>query len=603
MNSKSYSCFKPCNMPQQRQVYGKSKAAFQISSCFGSDSPAKPRKKQSQLSSKSLQEVKARRRPLQDVDLNSRLQALSLNDSICKPVVAKVPRTSGEEATDTLKQDDALYGQKEHIQRVEKETASETTENSLHHSLAGLKSKSQEITSSDLPDLPYPEANDSVDSLEQKDYTYDLSRLKTGGREAIESIQPFTSWGDAMQEHFDIEKIAEATYGEVYRLKLNHSHPTLSSNDESVLKVIALQSPTSALLHHESTMSTTDSVINEVQLLQRMTLIPGFVNFRDVSVLRGRPGKFVSAAWKAWNKGKSKDEKSQFPDPSRKNSYADDQLWAVIEMQDAGTDLEKVELPTIFHVWDVFWSVALSLAKAEEECRFEHRDLHLGNICVRNASGCSTADAATVRRPPFKQKVGYTTLETTIIDYTLSRADLGRNGQSSESDDVAFFDLSRDSEIFGGNAEDDYQYEVYRMMRSIVTTGDPVQHLGLDAIGSDEHLIGDESQGNWRDHHALTNLLWLHYILETMLNGLESRSGANDQPECKGIQGKETAALMKSALKLEKTLRAIRSMLKAEKLSAMAEDGLASAADLVWLALEEKWLTKADVQSSTPNTC
>lgn len=71
------------------------------------------------------------------------------------------------------------------------------------------------------------------------------------------------------------------------------------------------------------------------------------------------------------------------------------QLWAVIEMEDAGVDLEGFDVVGvgrnisigdnvttacpggndwgIFGVWDVFWNVATALAKGEREARFEVR--------------------------------------------------------------------------------------------------------------------------------------------------------------------------------------------------------------------------------------
>lgn len=71
------------------------------------------------------------------------------------------------------------------------------------------------------------------------------------------------------------------------------------------------------------------------------------------------------------------------------------QLWAVIEMEDAGVDLEGFDVVGVgsntsigdnvttacpggnnwgvFGVWDVFWNVATALAKGEREARFEVR--------------------------------------------------------------------------------------------------------------------------------------------------------------------------------------------------------------------------------------
>ena len=115
-----------------------------------------------------------------------------------------------------------------------------------------------------------------------------------------------------------------------------------------------------------------------------MTEIPGFTNLREVRVLQGQPTSSFVTAWRDWNKARPKKDKSIFPDPSRKSNYSEDQLWAVVEMDHAGLDLEhpSVKIDTLWSLWDVFWGVAIALAKGEEDVSFEHRDLHLGNICV-----------------------------------------------------------------------------------------------------------------------------------------------------------------------------------------------------------------------------
>ena len=209
---------------------------------------------------------------------------------------------------------------------------------------------------------------------------------------AREVPTPFETWSTHLEPHFDITKIAEASYGEVYRLSLKESIPGFTKADESVLKIIALKpplitqdSPSTRIVCERMSkkekayeekiawMSPVSSVLSEVQLLQRMTPVPGFTNFREVRVLQGRPGPPFVAAWKAFNKSRPRGQKSIFPDPGRKGSYDDTQLWAVIEMQDAGTDLENVVIKDIWSVWDVFWGVALAVGKGEEGMRFEVR--------------------------------------------------------------------------------------------------------------------------------------------------------------------------------------------------------------------------------------
>ncbi|KAK0891353.1 hypothetical protein LTR02_014086 [Friedmanniomyces endolithicus] len=314
-------------------------------------------------------------------------------------------------------------------------------------------------------------------------------------------LTQFDDWADLLSKHFSLTKIAEASFGEVYRLSLLEQIPGLSASDESVFKVIALQQPPTTLptakksrvaaLKKAEAMSKPDDVANEVKLLQRMSSTPGFTNFRDVRVLQGRPPPLFIDAFKRYNieQAAKRKESSHFPDPGKKTSYSDKQLWAVIEMQDADTDVERLveqkECTSIWSVWDVFWQVVLSLAKGEEGAEFEHRDLHLGNICVRHREPSSSslprtsATRATGRRPAatttidIKKKLGFTDFETTIIDYTISRCLLSPGGTSKAAADIAYHDLALDSYLFQGDSTEEYQYDIYRYMRGAVYASDP----------------------------------------------------------------------------------------------------------------------------------
>lgn len=433
--------------------------------------------------------------------------------------------------------------------------------------------------------------------------------------------ESFSSWSDKLERHFSITKIAEASYGEVYRLSLLHERPDLTTADESVLKIIALRPEEEIRPNQMQThqwMSQPRAVAEEVRLLARMTSVPGFTNFRDVRVLQGRPGKAVVKAWKEYNEAAKKGDKSIFPDPSKRTSYTEDQHWAVVEMQDAGVDVEKGIalvststsadqgererarniLRSVWGVWDVFWSVALALAKGEEAAQFEHRDLHLGNICVRSTRGDAQGRGVGGSKVKVgERKIGFTGLETTIIDYTLSRATMVREGQADGvaedakakgKEDVAFFDLATDPAIFEGDGEVEYQYDIYRYMRAILYTDDP-----LASPSSSDEVFEKvrQSKATWRDYCPKTNVLWLHFVLlklmETMVeSALEEvlEEGENER----------------EARRKEKTLRAaLKKMEKKLRLTALrGENALSSAGALVQYAVEQGWLDEQDVIGS-----
>ncbi|KAI9795872.1 MAG: hypothetical protein M1835_005068 [Candelina submexicana] len=342
------------------------------------------------------------------------------------------------------------------------------------------------------------------------------------------TILDFQPWANKASKRFTVTKIAEASYGEVYRLS---SISSKTKSSESVFKIIPLQPPPlpcdlkpRGKKRNRAFMSTISSVTSELSLLRRMSPIPGFTSFRGASVMRGPLPPSFTSAWRAYKQlqkeglKKIVDGGSMFPDPTRRGAYSPDQLWAVIEMQDAGTDLETRVLEETGEVWDVFWGVACALAKGEEGVRFEHRDLHLGNICVQSSKSMGI-HAKSRKDNPQVRKLGASGLETTIIDYTLSRADLKEDSTPSALDakgakEVGFYDLEHDPALFEGDAHVDYQYEIYRLMRNEIFGSSGCS----EDTTKDENRVLDTEDAGWHAHHPRTNVLWLHYILSSLLN-------------------------------------------------------------------------------------
>ncbi|GAB1728986.1 hypothetical protein NU195Hw_g3296t1 [Hortaea werneckii] len=454
------------------------------------------------------------------------------------------------------------------------------------------------------PSLPASRSSDHTDAYTH--HTHELLNLSAHG------LTSFTSWSQQISAHFDLTKIAEASFGEVYRLSLLSQLPGFSRADESVFKVIALTPPDMTLpkgkkdrkaaLKKAEAMSKPEDVASEVKLLQRMSSIPGFTNFRDVRILQGRPGEPFVEAFKAFNqaqKAKKKDL-SIFPDPGKKASYSEDQLWAVIEMQDAGTDLEKLiengESTAIWNVWDIFWQVVLTLAKGEEGAEFEHRDLHLGNICVRPAPGAATsADPALARESvgaliDTKKKLGFTDLETTIIDYTISRC-LLRSETEENDEGIAYHDLSQDPSVFEGDSTEEYQYDIYRYMRGAALYSDPYWEppYAETDINAPNTSQPSNQPTSWRSYTPITNLIWLHFILYKLLEQLDWPSATKAPPR---KRKPADYAVWKRANDLEHKLLRTQELLDPD---VICQGDLTSCTDLVALALGEGWLDEADI--------
>lgn len=495
------------------------------------------------------------------------------------------------------------------------------------------------------------------------------------------NIIPFEQWSSELDTCVDVTKIAEASFSEVYRLTVRNAK--LGTAGESVLKIVPIRTAPGTPLPSECTTderprrkgditrqlkkeqekreeedqwkSRVEDVECEARLLQNLNCIPGFTNFRELTILQGRLSPSFGQAWKEWNKSRPKGKKSEFPDPTKRASYDDTQLWAVIEMQDAGTDcgkiMEKGGINTIWEVWDIFWGVCLSVAKAEEACRFEHRDLHMDNICIRSSRPDSNLTDCTVKNP-VKRKLGFTGFETTVIDYTLSRADIiapssGRsslstplssrsssftsNSDTSHNPEVAYLDLDKDPALFEGDAEVEYQYEIYRYMRGVVYHNDPFKfetetpddalehalaNLHCSPRKHDDHHSNDAPRRSprkqpqtpskvlplkpWKHFYPKTNLVWAHFILYSLLSNL-SDSG-NEPADLSptdlianiiDVDMAGAPRIHKKAVKLHKILLKVAILLEPGRLGPKSK--LMSMRDLVILALEGSWLSPQDV--------
>ena len=90
----------------------------------------------------------------------------------------------------------------------------------------------------------------------------------------------------------------------------------------------------------------------------------------------------------------------------------------------------------------------------------QHRDLHLGNVCIRSTRPDASKSCPTdvdVARQSSASGFGISSLETTIIDYSLSRADLHLAGLPDHPAgvvEIASSDLDK-KQIFDAIGQDD----------------------------------------------------------------------------------------------------------------------------------------------------
>lgn len=305
-------------------------------------------------------------------------------------------------------------------------------------------------------------------------------------------IQSLHNACNQWEENFTVTKIAQGSYATILRMQMKDEPDVYT-----VWKLIPLKNKTGKGCRALGQTFIEDSAA-EVKALALMAEIEGFVEFRSARVLRGSLPPLLQNLNTRWQ--------ISHPDEETEIKYSKEQQWLLVEMSDAGTDLETLIkkgfsvgelLPiaekgvklTIQQTWDIFWATAEALARGEALANFEHRDLHPGNICIsKRTTPPADPNQHTVQK--------HTDLEVTIIDYTLSRATL-ENGEvlaNSMKDGSIFEQSSLDP-------TDDRQYGMYRHMRSLIDSDPSVPQ-----------------ERKWHQYVPMTNIIWLYHILKYLLD-------------------------------------------------------------------------------------
>ncbi|KAL8941705.1 MAG: hypothetical protein Q9216_002078 [Gyalolechia sp. 2 TL-2023] len=302
------------------------------------------------------------------------------------------------------------------------------------------------------------------------------------------SVSVFSDWTRVWSTHCDFTKIAQGSYGAVFRIQSKAQPGTFT-----IGKLIPLQART-GWGSKSKEFTTIGAARNEVALLAAFDQLHGFVQFRKAEVLQGCLPTALELPSVVFDATQEEDDISPRWIGACSNPT---QLWLFLEMSDAGTDLETVLTKNLPHnpidtlrdrkryipavqVRDIFWQVASALALAEKKFTFEHRDLHLGNICLTRH-----------REPPADDSRELWTstpiVLVTIIDYTLSRAIIDPQDEEARP---LFNDLSKDPVLFEGTGAG--QYDVYRQMRLVL-------------------------KDDWDQFEPLTNVYWLSHLLDLLM--------------------------------------------------------------------------------------
>lgn len=266
-------------------------------------------------------------------------------------------------------------------------------------------------------------------------------------------------------------KIGEGTFGEVFCTS-NEKGDTVALKVipvEGSVKVNGEEQKSFAEILHEIIISKELSSLKEKQENQTH----GFIGLHDLHCVRGcYPPDFL----KAWDKF----DQQRNSENDRPDFFAKDQLFLILEFEFGGSDLENSNgtLKSLLVAKSILQQVTAALSVAEQELHFEHRDLHWGNVLVKNTMQKSSSFTLNGRVHHVETKG----VLVRIIDYSLSRLEIDELTVSC--------DISMDEELFMGQG--DYQFEIYRIMRR-------------------------ENGNNWTSYNPHTNVLWLHYLCSKLL--------------------------------------------------------------------------------------
>ena len=294
-------------------------------------------------------------------------------------------------------------------------------------------------------------------------------------------------------------KIGEGTYGEAFK------------SGETVLKIVPMGGKT--LINGEPQMGCAQ-IRAEAAVARRLAALrperqsskhtanvtSGFIDTKRVAVCRGPYAPELLEQWRAYDAR----ETSENENPG---AFPADQLYAVFAFADGGADLEHADVGTYAEAKSVLLQVTVALAVAEEACRFEHRDLHWGNVLLRK---CAAGEERVATLNGVDLTFPTNGVDVSVIDFTLSRLDMSSADAKDGEKKPVFCDLDADPELFKG-PEGHCQSETYRRMAA--ATG-----------------------GDWSRHAPETNAMWLHYLADCLLEDKRFARTAEQTAELKAFR-------------------------------------------------------------------
>ncbi|KAJ1985132.1 hypothetical protein H4R34_000209 [Dimargaris verticillata] len=204
-----------------------------------------------------------------------------------------------------------------------------------------------------------------------------------------------------------------------------------------------------------------------------------FIQVHRLAICQGTYPEVLLNHWDAWKLGPLHVCENDRPD-----FFPNNQLYAVQALAHAGTTVANFEFQSLAQVQSLLGQLIHTLAVAEHELKFEHRDLHWDNVMLAPTSR-TTATYRVPDQPDSTHrivKVPTAGLHVNIIDYTFSRLETDPNH-------VFYVDI-KDKDMFAGTG--DRQFDVYRDMQTA-------------------------NGGDWHTFNPRTNAMWLAYLVDKLL--------------------------------------------------------------------------------------
>ncbi|XP_023223464.1 serine/threonine-protein kinase haspin-like [Centruroides sculpturatus] len=268
-------------------------------------------------------------------------------------------------------------------------------------------------------------------------------------------------------------KIGEGSYGDVYAMMDEYGIP------HQLYKIVPIggfHPLTGKALENLDTVypEIISSIVLSSLSSNEINRTSGFTQVSKVSCVSGPIPEYLRTARKMYNLRKKSTTKCP-------NEFPDDQIFIVYKMKYAGQQITSFSEFRVEQASSVLQQVACSIAAAELEVKFEHRDLHLGNVLIKKTAQSSIS----FRLDGRNINIASHGVLATIIDYTFSRLNYGNK--------VIFRDLS--CHLFDRIQT---EHKIYRKMRQY-------------------------NQNNWGVFWPYSNVMWLWYLNACLIKDLEER--------------------------------------------------------------------------------